>query len=146
VTTGQRIIVCIAVLSIGTSMAGASAMNIARDTERADPFSGLQWQRIMNPERTAAPPRLTLVRGADAAGYADKRTQRPTVCVRVGDHVALRSAKAGPSTFSLEAMALESGACGERVRARVAVTGAVVEMRVLDSRTAVFSREAAAWR
>jgi hypothetical protein len=43
-------------------------------------------------------------------------------------------------------MALGNGACGERVRARVAVTGAVVEMRVLDARTAVFSEKAAAWR
>jgi flagella basal body P-ring formation protein FlgA len=43
-------------------------------------------------------------------------------------------------------MALESGACGERVRARVVVTGAIVEMRLVDSRTAVFSEEAAAWR
>jgi hypothetical protein len=146
VTAGQKIILCLGVLSFATSMAGASAMNIARDTERADPFSGLRWQRVMNPDRPAAPPRLTRMRGADAAGHADKRTQRPTVCVRAGDRVALRSANAGSSAFSLEAMALENGACGERVRARVAVTGAVVEMRVLDSRTAVFSREAAAWR
>jgi hypothetical protein len=121
-------------------------MNIARDTERADPFSGLQWQRVMNPEHPAAPPRLTLVQGADAAGHADKRTQRPTVCVRAGDHVALRSATAGRSTFSLEAMALENGACGERVRARLVVTGAVVDMRILDARTAVFSEKATAWR
>ena len=145
-TTGRRILVCIAVLSFGTSMAGASAMNIARDTERADPFSGLQWQRVMNPERPAAPPRLTLVRGADAAVHADKRTQRPTVCVHGGDHIALRSATAGRSTFSLEAVALENGACGERVRARLAVTGGVVEMRILDARTAVFSEKATAWR
>jgi hypothetical protein len=139
-------IVCIAVLSFGTSMAGASAMNIARDTERADPFSGLHWQRIVNPQLPAAPPRLMLVRATDAAAHADKGTQRPTICVRAGDHVALRSANAGPSTFSLEAVALANGACGERVRARVAVTGAVVEMRILDSGTAVFGGKAAVWR
>jgi hypothetical protein len=138
-------IVCIAVLSFGTSVAGASAMNIARDTERADPFSGLHWQTVVNPDRPAAPPRLMLVHGADAAGHADKGTQRPTICVRAGDHVVLRNAHASPSAFSLEAMALENGACGERVRARVAVTGAVVEMRILDSGTAIFSGKAAVW-
>lgn len=145
-TAGQKIIVCIAVLSFATSMAGASAMNIARDTERADPFSGLQWQRVINPQHPAAPPRLMLVRDAEAAGHADQGTHRPAICVRAGDHVSLRSANAGPSTFSLEVMALGKGACGERVRARVAVTGAVVEMKVLDARTAVFSEKAAAWR
>lgn len=145
-TAGQRTIFCIGVLSFATSMAEASAMNIARDTVRADPFSGLQWQRVMNPERPAAPPQLMLVRGANAEAHVDKGTHRPTICVRAGDHVALRSASAGPSTFSLDAMALGNGACGERVRARVAVTGAVVEMRVLDARTAVFSEKAAAWR
>ena len=145
-TAGQKIIACIGVLSFATSMAGASAMNIARDTERADPFSGLQWRRVINPERPAVPPRLMLVRGADAAGHADKGTQRPTICVHAGDHVALRSANAGPSTFSLDAMALGNGACGERVRARLVVTGAVVDMRILDARTAVFSEKATAWR
>lgn len=145
-TAIRKIIVCFAVLSFGVSVAGASAMNVARDVERADPFSGLHWERVMNPERPAAPPRLVLIRDADTAGPAYKGPRRPAICVRAGDHVSLRSANAGSPTISLEAMALENGACGERIRARVTVTGALVEMRVLDPRTAVPSRRAAAWR
>jgi flagella basal body P-ring formation protein FlgA len=48
--------------------------------------------------------------------------------------------------FSLEATALQNGACGARVRARVAVTGAMVEMTVLDSGAGVLSGKAAAWQ
>ena len=121
-------------------------MNVAHDAGRADPFSGLHWERVTNPERPAAPPRLVLVCGADAAGHTDKRMQRPIICVRAGDRVLLRGASAGSSTLSLEAMALENGACGERVRARVVVTGAVIDMRIVDSGTAVLSGKAAVWR
>ncbi|MFL6429796.1 MAG: hypothetical protein ACJ71S_16235 [Acidobacteriaceae bacterium] len=143
---GRKIIVSIVMLSFGVSVAGASAMNIARDAERADPFSGLHWERVSNPERPAAPPRLVLVHGADAAGHSDKAMRRPIICVRAGDRVLLRSANAGSATLSLEAMALENGACGTRVRARVVVTGAMVEMKIVDSGTAVLSGEVAAWR
>lgn len=143
---GHKIIVSIVVLSFGVSVAGASAMNVAHDAGRADPFSGLHWERVTNPERPAAPPRLVLVCGADAAGHTDKRMQRPIICVRAGDRVLLRGASAGSSTLSLEAMALENGACGERVRARVVVTGAVIDMRIVDSGTAVLSGKAAVWR
>jgi hypothetical protein len=144
--TGRKIIVCIAVLSFGLSMARASAMNVARDTELADPFSGLHWQRLANLERPAAPPRLVLVRDAEPADTRKKERQHPSLCVRPGDRVLLRGTNASLSAFSLEARALENGACGERVRARVVLTGAVVEMRVLDPGTAILSGRAAAWR
>jgi hypothetical protein len=143
---GRKIIVYIAALTLGMSVAGASAMNVARDTERADPFSGLRWQRVANSERPAAPPRLVLVRDSEAAGNTKKERQRPSICVRAGDRVLLRGTNAGFSAFSLEAKALENGACGERVRARVMLTGALVEMRVVDSGAGILSGKVAAWR
>jgi hypothetical protein len=146
VTAGGKIIVCIAMLSFGMSVAGASAMNVARDTELADPFSGLRWQRVANSERPAAPPRLVLVRDAEAAGNTQKERQRPSICVRAGDRVLLRGTNVGFSAVSLEARALENGACGERVRARVMLTGALVEMRVVDSGAGVLSGKVAGWR
>jgi hypothetical protein len=48
--------------------------------------------------------------------------------------------------MALEATAFESGACGARVRARVAVTGALVEMKVIDAGAGILSGKAGAWR
>lgn len=143
---GRKIIVYIAVLSFGMSVAGASAIDIARDTERADPFSGLHWQRLMNPERPDAPPRLVPMRDAEAADNTKKERRPPSICVRAGDRVLLRGTNAGFSTISLEARALENATCGERVRARVMLTGALVEMRVVDSGAGVLSGKVAGWR
>jgi flagella basal body P-ring formation protein FlgA len=64
------------------------------------------------------------------------------VCVRAGDHVLLRGNNNDLSAMSLEATALENGTRGARVRARVAVTGALVEMIVLDARAGVLSGKA----
>ncbi len=68
------------------------------------------------------------------------------MCVRAGDRVLLRGASVNFSRMSLEATALESGACGARVRARVGVTGALVEMTVLDAGSGILSGKAVAWR
>ena len=128
------------------SLAGASAMHPPLEVEQADPISGLHWQRVTDPTHPSAPPRLTLMRGSGAALREHRELRRPTICVRAGDHVSLRSTNAGFSMFSLEATALQNGACGARVRARVAVTGTMVEMTVLDSGAGVLSGKAAAWQ
>ena len=128
------------------SLAGASAMRPPLDGEQADPISGLHWQRVTDPTHPSAPPRLTLTRGSGAALREHRELRRPTICVRAGDHISLHSTNAGFSMFSLEATALQNGACGARVRARVAVTGAMVEMTVLDSGAGVLSGKAAAWQ
>jgi flagella basal body P-ring formation protein FlgA len=60
--------------------------------------------------------------------------------------VLVHGKDAGSSTFSLEAMALENGACGDLVRVRVAVTGALAEMSVLGSGVGILSDKAAVWR
>jgi hypothetical protein len=140
-----NIFVCLVTLFC-VSMAGASALHVARDAGQADPISGLRWKQVADPNHPAAPPRLTLVRGADAGSSSHRALRRPALCVRAGDHVLVHGKNAGASTFSLEAMALENGACGDRVRVRVAVTGALAEMSVLGSGMGVLSDKAAAWR
>jgi hypothetical protein len=142
---GHILIVCIVALACA-DFAGASAVHLPGEVEQADPISGLHWQRVLDPKRPAAPPRLTLMRGSSAASSRPREQRRPVMCVRAGDHVLLRDAKPSFSRFSLEATALENGACGAHVRARVAVTGALLEMTVLEAGTGVFSGKAAAWR
>ena len=136
-----NIVVCLlSLFCVGA--AGASAVRVARDAEQADPISGLHWQIVADPKHPAAPPRLTLMRGSDQPSEKGERLPRPIVCVRAGDHVLLRGNNDGLSAMSLEATALENGTCGARVRARVAVTGALVEMTVLDARAGVLSGKA----
>jgi hypothetical protein len=141
----RNIIVCTAMLSLGMSVAGASALHFGCDAEQVDPMSGLHWQCVLDAEHPAAPPRLTLLRGS--AGLSQHREiVRPIICVRAGDHILLRSANSELSMSSLEATALQNGACGARVRARVAVTGALVEMTVLDSGAGTLSGKVSAWQ
>jgi hypothetical protein len=140
-----NIVVCLLTFFC-VSAAGASAAHVARDAEQADPISGLHWQVVADPKHPAAPPRLTLMRDSHQPSEKGKRLPRPIVCVRAGDHVLLRGNSGGISAMSLEATALENGTCGARVRARVAVTGAPVEMTVLDARAGVLSGKAGpAW-
>lgn len=145
-TAARSIIACIAIFTSGISVAGASAVHLARDAEPADPISGLHWQRVMDPERPAAPPRLTLRRGSDSALSAHRELRRVVACVRAGDHVLLRGADGGSSKVSLDATALESGVCGDRVRVRIAVTGGLVEMTVLGHGAGVLCIKGNAWR
>jgi hypothetical protein len=142
----RNIIVGTAMLSFGMSVAGASAVHLGRDAERVDPISGLHWQRVLDAKHPAAPPRLTLQRSSDAEVDRHGESLRPALCVRAGDHVSLRTTNTEFSRSSLEATALQNGACGARVRARVGVTGARVEMTVLDSRTGVLGGKVAAWQ
>ena len=140
-----NIVVCLVTLFC-VSMAGASALHVARDAGQADPISGLRWQQVADPNHPAAPPRLTLVRGADTGSSSHRALRRAALCVRAGDRVLVHGKDASSSTFSLEAMALENGACGDRVRVRVAITGALAEMSALGSGVGVLSDKAAAWR
>lgn len=140
-----NIVVCLVML-LCVGAAGASAVHVARDAEQADPISGMYWQRIADPKHPAAPPRLTLTRGSDHPAERDRQSPRAAFCVRAGDRVSLRGARLGFSTMALEGTALESGACGARVRARVEVTGALVEMKVIDAGAGILSGKAGAWR
>lgn len=142
----RNIIVGTAMLSFGMSVAGALAVHVGRDAERVDPISGLHWQRVLDAKHPAAPPRLTLQRSSDAEVSRHGESLRPALCVRAGDHVSLRTTNTGFSRSSLEATALQNGVCGARVRARVVVTGALVEMTVLDSGAGILGGKVAAWQ
>jgi len=142
----RNILVGTAMLSFGMSVAEASAVHLGRNTERVDPISGLHWQRLLDPKHPAAPPRLSLQRSSGAELSRHGQSLQPVLCVRAGDHVSLRSANAGLSMSSLQATVLQNGVCGARVRARVAVTGALVEMTVLDSGAAILSGKVSSWQ
>jgi hypothetical protein len=132
------------VMLCSVSLAGASAVHVVRDAEQTDPITGLHWQRMGDPQRPSAPPRLKLIRSDQPA---KEHGHLPAIaCVRAGDHVLLRGTNFGLSTMRLEATVLESGVCGARVRARVAVTGALVEMTVLESGAGILSGKADPWR
>jgi hypothetical protein len=146
VTGTRNIIVCTAMLGFCASVAGASAAHLGRDAEQVDPISGLHWQRVLDAKHPEAPPQLTLQRGSGAGLSRHRELVRPAICVRAGDHILLRSANSELSMSSLQATVLQTGACGARVRARVAVTGALVEMTVLDSGVGILSGKVSAWR
>src|ERR1700751_3544488 len=134
------------VMLCSVSLAGASAVHVVRDAEQTDPITGLHWQRMGDPQRPSVPPRLKLIRGSDRPAKEHGHLPEAIACVRAGDHVLLRGTNFGFSTMRLEATVLESGVCGAHVRARVAVTGALVEMTVLESGAGVLSGKAGAWR
>jgi hypothetical protein len=146
VTLARPSLVCTAVLTaITASLGWSSTVNIARDAEQTDAISGLHWQRHADLQHPAAPPRLVLMpREEHPAGHDTKG--RATVCVRAGDRVLLQDANATTATFALEATALGNGVRGDRVRARVLVTGATVEMTVLDAGKGLLTRKKTAWR
>src|ERR1700761_43771 len=80
------------------SVAGASAVHVARDADQADPLSGLHWRWSEDPQHPAAPPRLTLMRGSFHPLENAKQPSRPLMCVRAGDHVLLRGGSVNSST------------------------------------------------
>lgn len=130
------------VAGLGVARASSSGHSI-RETEQTDPISGLHWRRTSDPRHPAAPPRLVLAPGAP--GAVEKRTPSP-VCVRAGDRVLLRSGNATSAMLSLDATALASGGAGDRVRARVTVTGAAVEMTIAGPGHGVLLGKAEGWR
>lgn len=134
------------VMLCSVSLARASAAHVVRDAEQTDPITGFHWQRTGDPQRPGAPPRLKLMRSSDQPAKEHGHLPEAIACVRAGDHVLLRGTNFGFSTMRLEATVLESGVCGARVRARVVVTGALVEMTVLESGTGILSGKAGAWQ
>jgi hypothetical protein len=139
----MRNIVFIVVLLCWTGSAGAAAFELGKEVERIDPISGLRWRRITDAARPAAPPRLKLLpsRGIVAA----EQDIQPVPCVRAGDRVVLQSAP-GSYSLSLAATVLQTSSRGDHVRARVAVTGAIVQITVLCRGEGLLIGNGSAWR
>ena len=145
--TGESIITVTilgAILAFGgLGVSGATSVDGAiHAVEHTDPISGLHWQRIKDHQHPSAPPKLALVnRSEDVAGGS----RQSAVCVRAGDLVLLHGTNGTSAEISLKATALTSGVRGDRIRARVAVTGAAVEMTVIGPGAGAIVGKTGAW-
>lgn len=124
--------------------AKAARTHVSRAVENIDPISGLHWQRTTDPLHPAAPPRL---KPAQMTGQEPGRAKakQTDVCVRAGDRVWLRGARPGSSVMLLEVTALQAGARGDDVRARVGVTGALVEMKITGPGAGILGGKVGKW-
>jgi hypothetical protein len=102
----------------------ATPAALSATPERLDLLTGRYWRRVADPLRPAAPPRLV---EADRPGSAESHI----TWVRAGDHLLLQ-AEGAHSLISMDAIALESVAAGDRVRVRLEVTGAVGEAVMIN--------------
>ena len=106
---------------------------LKRDTVEADPISGLRWLRVADPSHPAAPPKLVLLRSDQGVPKGEQRFGAPatrSVCVHVGDHLRLDAAGTALNSMTLDAVSVGNAACGDLVRARLAVTGKLVAVSV----------------
>jgi Chaperone for flagella basal body P-ring formation len=140
-----RTLILFAVVPAGCLPCIAAAASIARGVEVTDPISGLHWLRVEDPVHPAAPPRLVLGRSIELPA-SDKDVAKAVPCVHAGDRVRLRRENGSAASLSMEATALGSGAPGDCVRARILVTGALVEMKISGPGAGVLSRETGKWR
>ena len=103
---------------------------------RFDLLTGQFWRRLPDPRHPAAPPKLVAVEASPASAGSTQGVR--ALCQRAGDHILLHSAGA-QSLMRIEAIALESGRPGDRVRARVTVTGSVVLATVVEAGVGVLT-------
>ena len=141
-----RILTLVAIALPGRLTCGAAPAGIAHGVDVTDPISGLHWLRLTDRVHPAAPPKLIQGRTAGLRSGHNAGSTRHAPCVRAGDRVTLRREDEGAAQMSLEATALGSGATGDRVRARISLTGALVEIKISGPGVGILSREASAWR
>ncbi len=139
----RNIFVSIAISFVAVSTASA---RVAHDVPEPDSTTGFYWQRIIDPENPAAPPRLVPVHDSAAPSVSRAKARRPVACVRAGEHLLLHETRMASSTVSLAAIALQSGACGDRIRARIEVTGAFAEITVLGHGVGALGGKEDTWR
>lgn len=142
----RKILVSIALACLALSTARASSARFLLDAPVPDSISGRFWQRVIDPRNPAAPPRLVRVHDSAAPSGSRGEARRPIACVRAGEHLLLHQTRTGSSTVSLAATVLQSGACGDRVRARIEVTGALTEITVLGRQVGILDRKGNKWR
>jgi hypothetical protein len=133
--------IAISVLAVSTASARG-----AHDMPEPDSTTGFYWQRIIDPGNPAAPPRLVPVHDSAVPSVSRTKARRPVACVRAGEHLLLHETRRGSSTVSLAATALQSAACGDRIRARIEVTGAFTEITVLGHGRGALGGKEDKWR
>lgn len=140
--------------SVATTLVvcAANASNPApvSDTPRPENVSGRFWQRIVDVRHPEMPPRLVLMHGRQDPGAKVPSTgqgslPRPVVCVHAGEHLVIHQTSIRSATASLAATALESGTCGARVRAHIAVTGAAAEVTITAPGIGALERRGSKW-
>ncbi|MDQ1694474.1 MAG: hypothetical protein QOH85_2009 [Acidobacteriaceae bacterium] len=107
--------------------------DLKRDTVEADPISGLRWLRVGDPSHPAAPPKLVLLRSDQGVPKGEQRFgphATRSLCVHAGDHLRLDAAGTAWNSMTLDAVSVGNAACGDPVRARLAVTGKLVAVTV----------------
>jgi hypothetical protein len=139
----RNIFVSIAIAFVVASTASA---RVAHDVPEPDSTTGFYWQRIIDPGNPAAPPRLVPVHDSAVPSGSRGEARRPAPCVRAGEHLLLHETRMASSTVSLAAIALQSGACGNRIRVRIEITGAFTEITVLGHGMGALGRKEDKWR
>jgi sarcosine oxidase gamma subunit len=89
---------------------------------------------------------LMVTHDARALSGSQEKSRRSIVCVRAGEHFVLHQTGTHSPMLSLTATALESGACGDHVRARIQVTGAVAEVTLLEQGIGALRVKGEKWR
>ena len=140
----RKIFISIAICSM-VSAAGASTLPAMNDVT-SESASGRYWRRVFDPQHPEAPPRLVITPGSGALFGSRGKSRRPVTCVRAGEHFVLHQSGVRSPMLSLAATALESGACGDHVRARIQVTGAVAEVILLEQGIGTLGGRGAKWR
>ena len=116
------------------------AAELKRDTVEADPISGLRWLRVADPSHPAAPPKLILLPSDKGLSRGERRfgpVAPRALCVHMGDHLRLDAATTALNSMTLDAVSSGNAACGGQVRARLAVTGKLVDIMVTSVGSAV---------
>ena len=139
-----KLLIGIAVCSTACTT-GASTQPAVNDVT-SESASGHYWRRVFDPQHPEAPPRLVSVHGAGALSGSGGKSRQSIVCVRAGKHLVLHQTGTHSPMLSLAATALESGACGDHVRARIQVTGAVAEVTLLEQGIGTLRERGAKWR
>jgi hypothetical protein len=126
--------------------ASASGRLAASDIPHPERVSGRFWQRVADPNHPEAPPRLVLMHGANPLSQSEGRPRERVMCARAGEKILVHQIGAESASSSLAATVLGSGACGASVRARIGVTGAVTEVRVLEEGIGILDGKENKWR
>jgi hypothetical protein len=142
----RKALVSLTVAFLAVTAAAASSARVAHDVREPDSTTDFYWQRVIDPRNPASPPRLIPLHDSSASSGSQRDTRRPVACVHAGEHLLLHESRKASSTLSLEAIALEGGVCGGRVRARIEVTGSLTEITVLGPGVGILDRKADKWR